>query len=361
MFFYDFVLYHAPQLHISGKQVNQLSRTYDFKEFPLRNVAIAFACALSLAAPAAYISYAEAAPAGNVSRIAVVVNGDMITVRELDKAAAPELENRKLDPTKAGDAAQIDAIKRQVLDSMISEKILMQEADKLGIKVSDEMVAEELNRFIAESQLAPEEFMRQMTKQGMTQETMNDRMRRNIVSQMLIGRMVVSKVVVTDKEIADYYRQHMTDMPSGQVRVALVVYPAGEDAAAWAARIASGKTRFEDVARQVSVGPNPEGGGDLGFMAVEELAPILRQEVENLKEGQVSKLFDLQVNKAQMRLVEVTSPEVAPDVAKEMANAMPDAATATRIEEMLRQPRLEARFKEYTDQLRAKALVDIRY
>lgn len=324
----------------------------------MRNIAIAFACALTLAAPAAF-STAFAAPAqtGSVSRIAAVVNGDMITVRDLDKAAAPELEGRKLSPTKAEDVAQIDALKRQMLESMINERILMQEADKLGIKVSDEMVAEELNRFIVESQLSRDEFMRQLSQQGMTQETINDRMRRNIVSQMLIGRMVVNKVVVTDKEITDYYRQHMTDMPSGQVRVALVIYPAGEDAAGWASRIASGKISFEDVARQVSVGPNPEGGGDLGFMAVEELAPLLRSEVGNLKKGQVSNLFDLQVNKAQVRLVDMNMPEAS----SLAVTATPDASTANRIEEMLRQPRLEARFKEYTEQLRAKALVDIRY
>lgn len=296
---------------------------------------------------------AQSAP---LARIVAVVNGDMITARELDKAVEPEMTFKKLDPKNAGDAAQIEALKRQTLEAMVNEKILMQEAQRQDLTVSDEMLDEEMERFIADSQLSRDEFLRQLEKQGMSQEAMRKRLRSNIITQQLIGRMVVNKVVVTEDEINDYYRQHMGDMPSGQVRVALLIYPAGENAEAWASRIASGNISFEDAARQVSVGPNAQEGGDMGFMNMEDLAPALRMEVEALKKGQVSGLFDMQLNKAQVRLMETSAPE-AP---AEQAGA-PDAATAARIEELLRRPRLEARFKEYTEQLRNRALVDIRY
>lgn len=291
-----------------------------------------------------------------LARVAAVVNGDMITARELDMAAAPEIAFKKLDPKNPGDAARIEALKRETLEAMINQKILMQEAQKRNISVSDEMVDQEMERFIADSQLSRDEFQRQLGQQGLTLDAMRDRLRSNIITQQLIGRMVINKVVVTDEEIAAYYREHMQDMPTGQVHIALLIYPADQNAQAWADRIASGAIGFADAARQVSVGPNAQEGGDMGFMELDDLAPVLRTEVETLKKGQVSGLFDMQLNKAQVWLIESAAPEASVE-----SGDQPDEATAARIEELLRTPRLEARFQEYTEQLRNRALVDIRY
>lgn len=311
----------------------------------MRTLCLSLLLALGMLCPA------QAAP---VAGIAAVVNGDIITVRQLDRAVEPEIAARGLNPENSGDAAQIEALRSQTLEGMINEKILMQEADRLGISISDERVEAELDRFVADSQLSREEFMRQLSRQGLTMDKMRERLRGTLVAQQLIGRMVVSKVVVTEEEINEYYRQHMGDLPSGQVRFGLLIYPAGEDAEAWAGLIASGRESFEDVARKVSVGPNAQEGGDMGFMNVEDLAPALRREVESLKKGQVSGVFDMQVNKAQVRLTDVVSEGEAP------LPAGPDAAVAARIEEILKGPRLDARFREYTEQMRNRALVDIR-
>ena len=168
--------------------------------------------------------------AAPLARVIAVVNGDMITARELDKAVAPEIAFKKLDPESPGDAAQIEALKRQTLEAMINQKILMQEAQKRNISVSDDMVDQEMERFIADSQLSRDEFQRQLAQQGLSLDVMRDRLRANIITQQLIGRMVINKVVVTDEEIAAYYREHMLDLPTGQVHIALIIYPADQDA-----------------------------------------------------------------------------------------------------------------------------------
>ena len=59
--------------------------------------------------------------AAPLARVIAVVNGDMITARELDKAVAPEIAFKKLDPESPGDAAQIEALKRQTLEAMINQ------------------------------------------------------------------------------------------------------------------------------------------------------------------------------------------------------------------------------------------------
>ena len=47
-------------------------------------------------------------------------------------------------------------------------------------------------------------------------------------------------------------------------------------------------TPFEEVARRYSDDITAEDGGDLGFFAVEELAPELRETVRWMREGEIS-------------------------------------------------------------------------
>lgn len=297
-----------------------------------------------------------AAQAVPLARVVAVVNGDMITERELDKAAAPQLAKEGLSPAKPGDAGEIDRIRKGVLDSMINEKIMLQAAQKLGITVSDEQVDAAFQGAMRDSQLSEEEFRRQIAAQGLNEEEFRERLRNGLVSQSLVRRMVLNKVVVTRDEVDAYYREHSGVMPSGRVRIALLIYPSDADAEGWARRIGNDRDRFLEAARKITVGPNQEGGGDMGFMDVADLAPALRMAVSELKEGQVSPLFATQVSQAQICLLDRAEGE------DETGNSSgPDDATRARIEEVLAQPRLQARLADYLRELRSRALVDIRY
>lgn len=307
---------------------------------------------ISLACAAALLS-AQPVSAVPVSRIAAVVNGDMITVRELEKALQPELVGRKIDPVKNPQMAA--EVRKAVLDKMINDKILLQEAAKEKIEVSDADVDTAIDRIIKDSQLSRDVFFKQLEKEGVSEKVFRERLHVQLVSQRLMSRNVVSKVVVTEDEINDYYRKNMAGFASGRARVAMLVYPVDADAEKWAGDIASGKVSFSDAVRAVSIGPNPQGGGDLGFMELSDMAPGMMEQVSMMKKGDVSPLLTMNANKAQIALLDFEEAENA-----DHSNAVPDSQTAMRIEQILRRPRLQERFQQYTEQLRDKALVDIR-
>lgn len=312
----------------------------------MRILAISLACAAVLFAAQPVFS----AP---LSRIVAVVNGDIITARELDKALQPELAGQQIDAKK--NPEMVEAVRKAVLEGMITEKIMMQQAEKEGIAVSDEELDAALAQAIAESGKDKPAFLQELAKTGMTEQRLREQIRGNLVSQRLMSRNVVSKVVVTQEEINDFYRKNSAGLASGSARVAMLVYPGDVDAAGYAARIASGKASFAEVCRQVSVGPNAADGGDMGFVELADMAPGMLDEVSRLREGEVSPLLDLGGSKAQIALLEMKEAEGA-----DLSKAVPDADTAARIEQMLRGPRVQERFKEYIAGLRAKALVDIR-
>ena len=310
----------------------------------MRILAISLACAAAIFA-------AQPVFAAPVSRVVAVVNGDMITSRELERAVKPEFIGQQIDPKKSPEMA--DMIRKAVLDRMVNEKILLQQAEKDGIKVSDEQIDKALEALVAESGLSREAFLAKMEKDGLTEKMLRDQSRTHIASQMVMSRNVVKKVVVTEEEINDYYRKNMAGFAESRAHVAILVYAPDANAEKWAADIASGKVSFADAARKVSVSPNAENGGDLGVMAVSDMAPGMAQVVSGLSKGSVSPLLALGEAKAQVMLIDLEEAEGA-------ADAKPDAETARRIENILRNPRVQERFQQYTTELRQKALVDIR-
>ena len=312
----------------------------------MRILAISLACAASIFA-------AQPVFAAPVSRIVAVVNGDMITSRELEKAVKPEFLGQQIDPKKSPELA--DMVRRAVLDRMIDDKILRQKAAKDKIEVTDEQIDGALNGMIQEMQMTPEQFYAQMAKDGFSKQMLREKAASQIITQRILNQNVVKKVVVTEEEVNEYYRKHMSSLVSSRYRVAMIIYPGDVDAQKWADDIASGKVSFADAARKVSVGPSPEEGGDLGFMDISDMAPGMAQVVSGLGKGEVSPLLNVGPSKVQVALLDIETPEV-----DAKADAKPDAETAARIEEILRRPRVQERLQQYTTELRQKALVDIR-
>ena len=80
------------------------------------------------------------------------------------------------------------------------------------------------------------------------------------------------------------------------------------------------------------------------------LNPEWKTRLKGMKAGQVSGLFTLQGRQAQIKLLaEPTGGEPL-----DLKGATP------MVENILRAPRMEARFKEYSEQLRKRAMIDIR-
>lgn len=302
---------------------------------------------------AASLLLAQPIAAAPLSRIVAVVNGDMITSRELEQACAPEFFGQKIDPAK--DPAKAGDVRKAVLDRMINEKILLQEAEKEQINITEEELDNAMEQAVKESSLDRATFLKQLAREGITEKMFRQNLRSQLVSQRLMSRNVISRVVVTEDEINDYYRQNMAGFATGRARVAMIVYPVDADAEKWASDIRQGKVSFANAARAVSVGPNASGGGDMGYVELSDMAPALLEQISHMNKGDVSPLLHLAANFAQVALLDVEQGEAA-----EASQAVPDPAAAQRIEQILRRPRLEERFKQYTEQLRSRALIEIR-
>lgn len=293
---------------------------------------------------------AVTARAEEINKIAAVVNGEMVTLFDVQAQATPELMRLGLDRNNPGQQEAVHAVQLRVLESMISDILLNQEAERWKITVQDAEVDNELHKFVQRSQLSQQEFERQLMQQGLSVDAMRDRVRKGILRHRLLTLMIARKIVITREEIKKYYDAHTSQFVTDRtVRLGLIIFAPTANAEALADNVRTGRVTFAQLAASDSIGPNPAAGGDIGSLKWTDLAPAWKEALDGLKVGDVSKIILVEGRKAMLKLMETSTGR-----AQSVEEATPE------IESMLREPKQQERFMEYTRQLRDKAVIDIR-
>ncbi len=286
-----------------------------------------------------------------VNRVIAVVNGEVVTLFDLQTEAASEIIRQQLDYKKPVDAGKIRNVERLVLENMIDHILLIQEAERLKLVVTKEEVKSEYDHFVVKNHFTPEEFKKQLALQHITEEEFKERIRTNILKSRLLSTMVGRKVVVTKQEIESYYNKNYDKLKgNNQLEIAMIVYPPDSNAEDWSSKIRNGKISFEKVAENVSVGPKAKEGGNLGIIDIEDLNPEWWAYLSKMNPGEFTELININGLKGQLKLINIVYGE--PQTLE---------AVTPYIEEILREPKANERFKEYSEQLRKRAVIDIRH
>lgn len=285
-----------------------------------------------------------------VDRVVAVVNGELITLFELNqrfRLFLDQFEGRELLEEEKRELWQV---KRQLLDRMVDETLLRQEAERLEIRVSDLDVQNQVRHIRERTGMTETELMNQLRREGLSRETYEQRMREEIKRQRLTGMMVRRKIVVTSEEIRQYYEEQQQEFhQQRRVHLGLILFASPEQAEEALSRMQAGELSFADAARAYSQGPGADQGGDIGRPAWRDLAEEWRNALTGLAVGQTSGLFFVQGRPALLKLLDEDPGEV-----------QSLAEVEDLIRERLMEPRLEQRFDEYMTGLRGRALIDIR-
>ena len=245
----------------------------------------------------------HAPPAG----VAAEVNGYAITDGELERTY------RSQYPQVPGgvSADLVEAQKLELLDSLITNNIMLQAAEKLGLQAVDADVDTELNKMKAP--YTKEEFDKQLEDRHMTLDDLKKQIRQKITVDKLIAKEITSHISISDADVANFYNAnkasfnfaepqvHMaqiwvTPMPDANVRNLKNSKAKNEtEAKQKIGDIADRLKRGEDfgmLAQNYSEDPNTApNGGDMGFVpesTLEKASPELRRMVMSMPPGAVS-------------------------------------------------------------------------
>lgn len=285
-----------------------------------------------------------------LDRIVAKVNGDIITLYELQAAATPELMRSGLNRGASQDEPKVREVYSRVLDLMISDILLFQEAEKLQITAGQDEIENELRTLIQRTGLSPAAYEQQLKTQGATLDTVRTRIRKNILQNRLTTIMITRKIVVTQDEIKAYYdanQAHFTTARS--LELAMLPLSRDADAQAVADAVNSGNITFEQAISQYSTSPNASNGGAIGTLKWSDISAEWQNALGGVQAGAVSRPITA-ANGSQILLKVVN---IIQGRALTIEEATPE------IEARLREPKLAQRAEEYIKQLRDKAVIDI--
>ena len=222
--------------------------------------------------------------AGLPEHVIAQINGEQILVEEFDR----EFKELVLEPGKEAKGTDLGTLRQVYLDQVIERKILVQEARRLGIKISQE----ELNQAIAEIKMdyPGEGFGEKLGLKGMTLEEWKLRLQEKLLAEKVVRSTFHSREKIDEKEALQYYENHRSSFQIGQkVRVRQIVVADGEDAIQILKRLKRGEN-FEKVAMEKSLGPEKVQGGDLGYFSQGE-RPAEFDHVFNMEAGTISEVI----------------------------------------------------------------------
>jgi peptidyl-prolyl cis-trans isomerase SurA len=281
-----------------------------------------------------------------VNKIVAVVNGEMITLHELRMHTAAEMARQRMDPKNP----KAEEVQKEILDALINDILLRQEARRFKVSVSDAEVRVEVNNAIARTGRTPGQFEADLKAQGITMEMYNERMRNNLLRMRMSTFMVDRKVFVTPEEVADFFDKN-PDMFQGErtADFSVIMLPERVDAQGIYRQIRAGTLSFEDAARRHSAEPNAQDGGLVRGVPYDRLPPEMQKLLSSLSDGGISQLLRTAGGFYVFRRDAINE-----------AKPLTFQEARPYIEEILLAPLREERAKEYVGQLRSRAVIDIR-
>lgn len=241
---------------------------------------------------AATLTVAPPAFAQLAEGVAAIVNDHVISTFDVRQRATLLLASAGLQQTPA----LMERANAQALRDLVDERLEEQEAAKFDVTISDEQVDRRLNDIASQNHLTAEALTQQLQGQGVNISTLRTQLHANMVWQTLMSRMYNSRVRISETEIRDTQQRIAANATKPQYLISEIFLPASspqefdqmQSGAMHLLEQMQHGAPFPLVARQFSQAPSAAAGGDIGWIAANELAPELQPVAERLQAGQVS-------------------------------------------------------------------------
>ena len=196
------------------------------------------------------LACAAASGCGSGGKVAAVVNGRMITVEDV--------ENR-LSRMNSSGRTVFSEQKGRLLEQMIVETILLQEAEKRGLDRDAEV-----RKLLQEAH-----------------------------KQIMVGRLLEvlrkeKQPPITDEQMAKFYEANKSNFLQPETYRVSHILTGDEAAAKKALERVRGGEPFAKVAEDLSTDPSKSQGGDIGFFSKGQVIPEFEEACTKLKAGEMS-------------------------------------------------------------------------
>jgi parvulin-like peptidyl-prolyl isomerase len=232
-----------------------------------------------------------------IEEIVAIVNDEVITLSQYKQQFDIQIQQLKGQNLPAADYdKQYRVIKSELLNAMITELLILQQAKEKNLNVSEEL-KNNLAALKKENNIASDEDLRRaVEQQGIPYDQWLKQYEETLLKQMVMVSEVYRSIVLDDAEVVQYYKQHPKEFTVPTEYKLRAVYLATEGRTPQTLEAIQAEvndklkagTAFPDVAAVLSDPPLKDAKGDLGTLKKGELDKTLEEAVDKLKVNEVS-------------------------------------------------------------------------
>jgi len=234
-----------------------------------------------------------AAAQTRLDTIIAIVDESVITQRELANriqliSVDLKRNQRRLPPD--------DVLARQVLEALISDSLLLQEAARRGVTISDSQLNQTMQRLARQNKMTLSEFRKALIADGLDYEKYRQTVGREMTISTLQRQYSQRNASISDAEVDEFIEQSGGDEANYEYRLShiLIALPdaatpnqvdlAQKTALEIMSRLDQGDN-FDRLANTFSAGDNALQGGDLGWRKKAEIPSLFTSQVLSMEPG----------------------------------------------------------------------------
>lgn len=306
-------------------------------------------------------SMIEKTPEAIKNTVLAKVNDEKITKGDVDQELTSYIEQFKSTygedfESNSEVKSQLDEYRKQVIETLIDEKVLLIKAKELNLVPTDEELKKEMDEKVASlvSAYGSEEKLEEAKKSfGYTDETFEQFLKNQIISQKTVEH-IYKDINITDEEIKKYYDENIDTYKVGAGATMYHIILDSEDKAkAVKTRLDNGES-FADLAAEFNTDSTKSTGGSLGYVEYDNTnydADFMAAAKE-LKEGEISgpvkSSFGYHIIK-----VEGIKTEDSTQTLDEVKDTVKSTLESNKKNEIY-----EAKLEEWRDELKVKTYLD---
>ncbi len=230
----------------------------------------------------------------SIDSIVAIVDEDVITKRELNS----RIDLIRLDFAQSGRTLpEPDTLYRQVLEIMINDSILLQQAKSRGLRITDGQLNQAMQNVARENKMSLSEFRQTLIGQGMDYARYRETFRKEMAIGTLQRQFTARTVEITNTEVEEFIYRSGSDTEEFEYRIAHILIPLPDGASSGQVSSASQTVQqllerldqgaqFGQLANEFSAGSTALEGGDLGWRKKAEIPSLFSEVVLKMKPGE---------------------------------------------------------------------------
>ena len=293
-----------------------------------------------------------------MDRVIAKVNGEIITLSTVQERVG--IYKQQLGASENPPNLSDKEIIEKTLNSIIEERLQLQEAKKSGLEVDDESIKNALKDIMKRNNIDEAQMEAMLEQEGRTMEQY-----KTVISDQILVTKVVQFHMgksgkATKKQIKKYYFENQKEFWTPmQPFVRHILFIAEEDATPLEKQLKKDKATeilskvragqdFSELAKKYSEDVSASTGGEIGAMVKGQFVPEFEEVAFKLKPGEVS---DIVESRYGYHIIKVD--KVIP------GKSRPLDEVKTQIEQMLEFKNKKQKYTEWMDELKKDSMIQI--